>query len=710
VTFAASADIKIKKGVAEGKFNVERDKTGLLYGKVELPVTYKNFSGNFIVELGNGTFRFDGLVRLTSEKYSGEVKLIVTDEAEARNIARTKLPPEKILASAEEAKGAPAAGKGPKPGPRAVAGWGTVTFHFTDWLAGQATVIIDSEGHITVVGEITPPAEVELFKQRDYIKPLPKFEARATYGIPVVGNLFVFANIGFEALAKLGPGKIYKIKIAGTYSTDPAVLQDFSIEATLNISAFAGLRVRAEGGAGIEILSHDIKAGVGLAALAGVRGYVEATPKVGYREKADPELGKKGEAYLHGHMEIAAQPFLGLSGDLFVEISTPWWSPLSDHKWTWPIGELEYPLPGQFGIGADVDYLIGSDKLPDIQFGEVDFSADKFMTDLMNDHVPAKTSSDAEKKGEWKEGAEGAGAKDPAVADSQGKPPEGEAATGQLTPGEEGQIPSPELRERWLKGTKAIAELASNSEKEPLTPDGILGALAQIRTDYGFAELRSERAGEDWNVIAVMNPTLKKVVQGTGGGAGGGGGGGGAPGGRGPGAAGHVPTGRTEDDPIDMTWYKPPRDEFYPRTIQLPNLHDREFTRDDPVTIPVTPQVGEEITVGVEEEFWPFIGKTMRRTPEVRSRTGPRYRENLTYYGFTWSGLQQDHVQDLAFSGRDEYRNIWPMDRNQNLSAGAYHSVAQRVTYQDNQGQVRTVRVGAAELIGRWFRIARWME
>lgn len=513
VTFAASAGIKIKKGVAEGTFNVERDKSGLLYGRAELPVNFAKFSGNLIAELGSGTFRIEGLVAYRSEKFDGEVKLIVTDETEARNIARTKLPPEKIVASAEETAGKPAAGKGPRPGPRAVAGWGTLTFRLTEWLAGQATVIIDSEGRITVVGEIAPPAEVELFPQRDYIKPLPKFEARAAYGIPLVGNIFVFANIGFEALAKLGPGKLYKIKIAGTYSTDPGVLQDFSIEGTLNISAFAGLRVRGEGGAGLELLGHDIKAGVGVFALAGVRGYVEATPKIGYREKADPELGKKGESYLRGHMEIAAQPFLGLGGDLFVELDSPWWSPAPDKKWTWPLGELEYPLPGEFGIGADIDYLIGSGKLPEVQFGEVDFSAEKFMTDLMNDHVPPKKVGEEEKKGEWREGEiAGGGEKPPEAIDTQGKPPEGEVATGQQAPGEAGQVPTPEIRERWAGGVKALAELRKEGETRPLTKEVIDRSLETIKSDFGFTELTFSPRGEFWHVYARMNPVDEEDV------------------------------------------------------------------------------------------------------------------------------------------------------------------------------------------------------
>ena len=111
-------------------------------------------------------------------------------------------------------------------------------------------MIVDSAGHVTVVGEIVPEARKELFPQRDIIKPLPKIEVRALYGVPLVGNLFVFANVGLEALAKFGPGTLYNIRILGTYSTDPQVLQNFSIAGTLNISAFAGLRLRAEGGAG----------------------------------------------------------------------------------------------------------------------------------------------------------------------------------------------------------------------------------------------------------------------------------------------------------------------------------------------------------------------------------------------------------------------------------------------------------------------------
>ena len=328
VTFDATATAQLS-GLGTITVPISRGPDGMLKGSADVAVTLSKFSGNLLAVYAGGIIDVKGTVRYTSEKLSGEVTLLVTDEATARDVARGRLGPDALLPAAPAAGPtvAPAAAEGPRPGPRALAGWGALDFRFTDWLTGKAQVIVDSAGHVTVVGEIVPEARKELFPQRDIIKPLPKIEVRALYGVPLVGNLFVFANVGLEALAKFGPGTLYNIRILGTYSTDPQVLQNFSIAGTLNISAFAGLRLRAEGGAGIELLEHDIKAGVGINALAGVRGYVEATPTVGYRETADPQAGKKGEFFIKGHMELAAQPFLGLDGDLFVDLDSPWWSP-----------------------------------------------------------------------------------------------------------------------------------------------------------------------------------------------------------------------------------------------------------------------------------------------------------------------------------------------------------------------------------------------
>ena len=372
-----SATVKAK-GIAEGTLNINNEK-GPLEGAVDIGINFASFSGNVTaVYKPDGNIDIKGSVGYSGNKLSGNLTLIATDKATADNFAKQQVGAGGKAAEASLPAEVPAAqGKGE----RAMAGMGSLTFNLTDWFAGTVGVIVDGTGAVTVVGKIAPPKEIELFPQKDFDKELFKLEARAAYGIPVVGNVFVFANIALKALAKVGPAKIYNIEVEGTYSTNPDIAKSITIAGSLNISAYAGLRLRAEGGVGLTVLGHDIKLGVGVNADAGVKGYVDARPVIGYR---DP-----GEFFFKGHMEIAAQPFLGLSGDLFVELDSPWWSPAPDKKWTWPIGSLEYPLPGQFGIGADMEYVLGSGKTPEISFGKADFDGGKFMTDLVDKQVPS---------------------------------------------------------------------------------------------------------------------------------------------------------------------------------------------------------------------------------------------------------------------------------------------------------------------------------
>jgi hypothetical protein len=366
-------------------------------------------AGTVVATVSQGFVSIMGQVGYSGDRLSGKVTLVATDEATARDITLAK-----PTAGGDVPIELPGPDKPAKPGKRAFCGWGQLTFRVTDWLAGSATVIINSKGQATIVGEIAPPKEFILFEQKEWDKRLFKLEIKAGYGIPVVGQVGVYANISLNAIATVGPGKLYNIKLSGVYSTDPRVAKNLTIEGTLNISAFAGLKLRAEAGFFVTILAHDIKVGAGLDATAGVRGYVEATPRIGMREKAP---GGKREYFIQGHLEIAAQPVLGFSGDLFVTLDTPWWSPLSDKTWKWPLFSLEYPLPGEFGIGADVDYVLGSKQWPTIEFGEVNFDSSKFMSDIMNDNTDKGGGKEQKKKGDW---GEGLGAKGKGGAKNKG--------------------------------------------------------------------------------------------------------------------------------------------------------------------------------------------------------------------------------------------------------------------------------------------------
>jgi hypothetical protein len=392
-----SARVEIPGG-SGAELNVRRGRDGELGGSARLTVAFGPVAGTVVARLDRGFVHIQGTVGYSGERISGSLTLIATDERTARDLTTQRDTDPSQLPVAEPGPDNP-----PRPGRRGFCGWGDLTISLTPWLSGRARVLVNSRGQATIIGEITPQAELILFEEREWVRRIFRVEIRAGYGIPVVGQVYVFAAIGLEALARVGPGRLYNIRLDGTFSTDPRVANLFSIQASLNISAFAGLRLRAEGGVGITILAHDITAGVALTALAGIRGYVEATPRIGRREAANG----RPEWFIGGHLEIAAQPFLGFGGELFVAIDAPWWSPVPDHRWTWPLFSLEYPLPGEFGIGADVDYVLGSRRWPTISFGEVEFDSTKFMTDLLHDDVPRGRGAEQRRPGSWREGTGG---------------------------------------------------------------------------------------------------------------------------------------------------------------------------------------------------------------------------------------------------------------------------------------------------------------
>lgn len=429
VTFDGNAAVNVK-GLANGTLELKRAADGAVTGKAAVGLTLpKNFSGGVDVAWDGTSVTGSGKVGYKGEKFSGEVTLYLMEKSQAEQLAEQKKAPEGAAP-----KSAPTARGGDKKPSRidyVVFGEGDLAFAFTEWLNGTAHVIADPKGNITVIGKITPQKEFILFEQKDYVRQLFKIEARASYGIPVVGNIFIFANVGMDLFAKLGPAKFYNIVIEGTYSTDPKVAKNFSIRGSLNISAAAGARLRGEAGAGLEILAHDIKAGAGLNGIAGVKAYAEATPTVGYREKAAEGQDKKGEWFIRGDLEIAAQPFLGLSGDVFVEIDAPWWSPVPDKKWTWPLFNKEYPLGGTMGILASVDYVFGSGQWPKFDFKPVAFDSSKFMTDLYADKAKSGTGKEAEQKGKWQE-------KNSATAE----PPSKTSPKGNASPGKPAALPA----------------------------------------------------------------------------------------------------------------------------------------------------------------------------------------------------------------------------------------------------------------------------
>jgi hypothetical protein len=469
VSFDGNAVINVK-GLVQGTLTLKRAPDGLVTGKVTLSVSLpKNFSGGVDVAWDGTSVTGEGKVAYQGEKLSGSVTLRMMERGQAEQLEKARQAPEGAPAPA-----AAPAGKG-KPGrvDYVVFGEGDLAFAFTDWLNGTAHVIVDPKGFVTIIGKIMPQKEFTLFDMKPYVKHLIKLEVRATYGVPLLADIFIFASVALDAFAYLGPAKLYNIVAEGTYSTDPAQANDFSIRGSLNISAEAGLMLTASAGAGLEILGHDIKAGAGVTATAGVKGYAEATPIIGYRENAAPGQDKKGEFFIRGELEVAAQAFLGLMGQLFVALETPWWSPLSDKMWTWPLFSKEWPIGGTLGIGASVDYVFGSKQWPKFDFKPVDFDSDKFMTGLYKDEAQSGPGKKVEQKGKWQEKNSAAAQPPPKVSPkgnaAPGKPPTLPAPKPKPVPGGKkgGKEVDPNARTKGGKPVKQLQDEASKKGKKP---------------------------------------------------------------------------------------------------------------------------------------------------------------------------------------------------------------------------------------------------
>ncbi len=493
----ASADINVK-GIVKGQLKLDNTKEKLA-GEISLGIEYKSFAGNTLIKYNpDGTVDIGGKAGYNADKLSGAIEFVSTDLETANNFARDAI---KAAGGKEKVQEAPppAPVPAPKPGAkkRGLAATGQLAFHLTEWFAGTVFVVVDAKGDVTVIGKIAPPAEIELMKQRDWDIEFIKLEAKAYYGIPVVGNINVFANVSLHGIASLGPAKIYNIEVLGTYSTDPEIQKMIQISGSINISAYGGVRLRAEGGAGIEIVSHDIKFGVGIGVDVGVKAYADARPTIGFR---DP-----GVFYISGTLIMLAQPVLGLGGDFFIALETPWWSPLSDDRWTWPLFTKEWPLGDPIGISAEMkEYVLGSKKVPEIELKKPEFDSSKFMSKMVDNDMPGKSGKAGAGQGSFKEDGS---VKKPEVPPKKPAPKKGDGKQPKKEPTPKaGKSAKPDPKGAKEKDS---AKIMQNASKLLAALKG-KGPFSRSELNHELEKIKSQASGIDFVVQQKENKWLVK--------------------------------------------------------------------------------------------------------------------------------------------------------------------------------------------------------
>ena len=449
--------------------------------------------------------------------------------------------------------------------------------------------------------------------------------------------------------------------------------------------------------AGVEIADHELSAGGRATGTAGVKGYVDATPVIGYRETAQPGEDKKGDFFIRGDMEIAAQPFLGLSGSLFIELDSPWWSPAPDKTWTWPMGSKEWPLGQTLGIAASVDYVLGSGTWPQIDFKPPEFSADKFLSDLVDKRTQEKSGRPKD-KGKWNE-KNSKKAERPAIADAgpPNKPPltvkdssakskktgtpiargdrtadgksiralkakarkEGKADKSPSKKPKDADARKREKKEehdrKLAKGLAALDAVTRRYAENGALKDEVVGGVKSVRRKFKvFKSIDVIDAGERWDYSYVASKGKHKGPKKA------------KPG------ANEWPRG-DRGDPIPIKWYK--HEGIYP------TIGGNSPTQG--VTLPRTARKDSRKLRVSGGNFVP-AGKVLKRRavgrpPEPKKEDIKRrldLERDKKKNGLKVSHKEYaiDHVRDLSWFGRDVYTNLWPLDPKVNNAVNASHN------------------------------------
>ncbi|MDH5359726.1 MAG: DUF4157 domain-containing protein [Gammaproteobacteria bacterium] len=245
---------------------------------------------------------------------------------------------------------------------------------------------------------------------------------------------------------------------------------------------------------------------------------------------------------------------------------------------------------------------------------------------------------------------------------------------------------------RWERGRRVIRRRLRRVRGNETNRNSLNAILLRIKGRFKYKTLEAvkDNVERDWDIEGSMSPKRKitEVDDLTG-----------------------LHDG-SSTDPIPIQWYKAPED--YPSTISI-KRHVGATQKSSVRMISnttVQDRSGEDRRVGIRSSSLVRQNQRLYRlkTPRNPSIVG-RFRTLLNSLGYNWAGMDADHVKDLAFSGRDDPVNIWPLrgDVNKIASTVGHWYSRYRIEYIDRQNpqgpKGRITNIGNRRFTGKWFRV-----
>ncbi|WP_434620553.1 eCIS core domain-containing protein [Arthrobacter sp. A5] len=442
-------------------------------------------SGELTATLGNGSFDVRGTAGYSrsNPRIRGTVTIVVGSLETARQAVTDRLGPD-APASIEPA----APGEG-----IAIAGFGQLDFELSDWMTGNAEVIVHPEGWVTARGEILPTKIIPLFRKQAKEREIPGVGGSFTdvlAGVPLIGDVRVEADAQLYAYGWFGPGTLHDIRVTGLISNHPAIVNRFELAGTISSPAAAGLRLEAN--IGLSAYAVHLKK-VAEAKLTGqgtleLQMYAEATAAAGRRaSKAHPN---EAEHYLQGSLAAAAALILDLQLKLRGDV-LGFWRPnihLIDQTYTL----------GQAGAKLNFEYVFGKnrDSTIEVSFDKISFDAGSFAAAVVRGETVTQ------------KGYEG---KTPVAADTTSDvvnpdaPPPGPVASGAHTPA---QLEEP-FSMYWAPHTLRLSLLEPpDLQMESAGPERLLNRISRarknVRQDAALSVLERDTRLSDLDKIAAQ--------------------------------------------------------------------------------------------------------------------------------------------------------------------------------------------------------------
>jgi hypothetical protein len=763
-SYSWSGNLRINvNGIVEREMPVERDTRSRLSGILPDMQLDKDWNFNNIKASLNASY-MGGLLEIRGkasyepkeddDKETGkasrikkaEITLLVTTEEKAWEEVRQQLP------SQDEDGGnyLPALYES---GDRlTLVGWGSLDVVLVrdkegkDYITGQAGLVLDPKGHITVIGTIRLKPRYELMEAKgipDWKPVSPKLTGKfgpifvKFPGFPAGVNFTGSGGLYYKYI--LGPVTLYDITIQGLYSTNPDIHKELSVSARLNLSAELNGKVMVTGrmaarvGTSFPYLGFDLSAvELVVSGEASLPGYFDIASTLGVREQTE-DGGKIPRLFIKGIIDLAGELSLGLEAKLKLEVL---YGDLLDEtiSGNWPVANA--------GVAIDFDYNIG-DELSEEKLGEIvnfkktRFDRAKFVKGVLKEKMPKETG---DIRGGFKDEK---GKKIGEVSDQPIPIPEKTitpvkvkddfnmegvwhylemevGAPGQAVVLKMSTTPKELAHKIRTHRDKAVLlQKTSQNEDDKEWLGRMIADLDKLQNNASELIHRAQRLGLDpdepdkksfpgfealGDQISLFGrrynlTDLGSLVSGT-------------PDGNKP--SKDIGDG-TYDFPIHIRWVK----RGYHSPISLTPLKVRwtrfkkkppsdvtaSFNSLTPIEVPPTQKrsFSEEVVyIGVAPKYQARKELRIKRvkSPKKRPMVG-KFRTLLTNYNYDWSGSDADHSLDLGWGGKDVLNNLWPLYREMNQEYG--NTVyGQIVRYIENgeikEGKPRT-------LIGKWFII-----